>query len=278
MSKEDVKRDKIDNLFKGRSIKPSVNKRVEFSRSKIKSICKSLSYESGRYDPDITIKIICSYLSGKNKIDRILYSEISNYIFSLDMEQRGVFATNVDNLLQKVLDDCRDCSDGQKEDCRKIVIKSYDHFQLALHQIENVKNILSSGTQELRDEIRKENKGIEREYITILAIFSSIVVTFIGGLNFSENIMQGINSTSLYRLFISMDFLGFIIINLSYMMIKLIFEINDKKITDFDIKKVNWIFLWIAVVIILGWLIGVHDAPDYIREAISSRCTSPKIN
>ncbi len=268
MSKEDVKRDKIDNLFKGRSIKPSVNKRVEFSRSKIKSICKSLSYESGRYDPDITIKIICSYLSGKNKIDRILYSEISNYIFSLDMEQRGVFATNVDNLLQKVLDDSFDCSDGKKDDCRKIVIKIYDHFQLALHQIENVKNILSSGTQELREDIRKENKGIEREYITILAIFSSIVVTFIGGISFSENVLQGINSASIYRLLLTMDFLGFIIMNLVYMMIWLIFEINDKKISYFKISTVNWIFIVVFIVTVVAWVFSLHTYPEYLRSSL----------
>ena len=51
------------------------------------------------YDPEKTIENICGYLEYKDKIERILYSEISSYVFSLDMKTRGIFATNVEKLM-----------------------------------------------------------------------------------------------------------------------------------------------------------------------------------
>ena len=70
-------------------------------------------------------------------MERILYSEISNFVFGLDVPGRGVFATNIEKLLLYVLDD----ENTVNEDCKKLTIKIYDHFQLALCQIENVNNI-----------------------------------------------------------------------------------------------------------------------------------------
>lgn len=69
------------------------------------SICKALSMESLRYDPKLTVKNIDAYIDSSDRLDRILYSEISNYIYSLEMEQRGIFATNVEKLLLYSLDE-----------------------------------------------------------------------------------------------------------------------------------------------------------------------------
>ena len=55
------------------------------------------------------------------------------------MFQRGAFATNLEKLLLYSLDDGNSIS----EDSKKIIVKIYDHSQLALHQIENVNNIFA---------------------------------------------------------------------------------------------------------------------------------------
>ena len=62
------------------------------------------------------------------------------------------------------------------EDSKRIIIKIYDHFQLALHQIENVNNIFASSIEEAKENLKKEIKGVEKEYISILGIFAAIVI------------------------------------------------------------------------------------------------------
>ena len=125
-----------------------------------------------KYDPQKTVENIASYITSTNKLDRILYSEISNYVYSLEMSQRGVFATNLEKLLLYSLDDNNLVSD----DCKKMIVKIYDHFQLALHQIENVNNIFADSIEEAKENLQKQIKGVEKEYISILGIFASIVL------------------------------------------------------------------------------------------------------
>lgn len=91
------------------SLKYSVTKR------KINSICMALTFETRKYNPRITVDNISSYLESTNKLDRILYSEISNYVFSLEMSQRGIFATNVEKLLLYSLDEQNHVSEDSKK-------------------------------------------------------------------------------------------------------------------------------------------------------------------
>ncbi|MEG0832025.1 MAG: hypothetical protein RSF75_06725, partial [Acidaminococcaceae bacterium] len=185
----------------------------------------------------------------------------------LDLQHRGVFATNVDNLLQYTLNVEFKCDDDEKkEDCRKIVVKIYDHFQLALNQTENVKSILSDSLEGVKESIRKDNKGIEREYITILAIFSTIVVAFVGGVSFSKEVLQSMSNVSIYRLLIVADGLGFVLLNVIHMMISLIFKINDKENMNFSIRNLNITLGLIAVVIIGCWVLNVHMIPSYFSQ------------
>lgn len=250
----------LDVLLKGecRSL-PKRNKPLNYGRRKINGICKSLSIDSKTYDPSKTLKSVEDYLSEKNETERILYSEISNYIFSLDLKKRGTFATNIDNLLQYSLDE--NC---KKSDCQKIIIKIYDHFQLSLYQIENAKNIQASGLEEVKEGIRNDNKKLEREYVTILGIFAAIVSTFVGGITFSSAALSSINNTSIYRLLFVVNGMGFILLNAMYMLMYFIFVINDKPPLNFKIFRLNLTFGIIALIILLAWLLKLHTMPDYI--------------
>lgn len=71
------------------------SKKFNNTKRKINGICKALSMNTQKYDPQKTVENIASYITSTNKLDRILYSEISNYVYSLEMSQRGVFATMV---------------------------------------------------------------------------------------------------------------------------------------------------------------------------------------
>ena len=65
------------------------------------------------------------------------------------------------------------------------VIKVYDHSHLALHQIENTTNILEKSINSAKIDLQETVKGMEREYISILGIFASIIIAFVGGMTFS---------------------------------------------------------------------------------------------
>ncbi|RDY30159.1 hypothetical protein [Lachnotalea glycerini] len=241
----------------------SLEKSIKYvnTKRKINSICQALCIESKRYSSQKSVNSIESYIKETCKIDRILYSEISNYIFSLDMIDRGVFATNVEKMLLYALDESNEVS----EDCTKMIIKIYDHFQLALHQIENANNIFAGSIEEAKENLRKEIKGVEKEYISILGIFAAIVLAFVGGITFSSSVLQNIDSASIYRLLLVVDLLAFVLIQVIYMLIKFILIINDKNMIAFDIKIVRIACLVLATLILIAWLMNVQSLAEFMK-------------
>lgn len=233
------------------------------TKRKINGICRALCMGTKDYDAAITVKNIQSYLDKKDKVDRILYSEISSYVFSLDMNARGVFATNVEKLMIYALN--ADISEVS-EDCCKMIIKIYDHFQLALNQIENVKSILGSSIEDTKVDLRNEMKGVEKEYISILGIFAAIVLAFVGGITFSSSVLQNINSVSIYRLLMVAILLAFILMNVIWLLLRFIAQINDKDIKIYKIGTFNAICATMAGMVVLAWVFNVQDMAGFFAN------------
>lgn len=242
----------------------SLEQSIKFNNTKrkINAICKALTLETKKYDPQKTVENINTYIASPNKLDRILYSEISNYVFSLEMAQRGIFATNLEKLLLYTLDE----NNNVAEDSKKLIVKIYDHFQLALHQIENVNNIFANSIEEAKENLQKEIKSVEKEYISILGIFAAIVLAFVGGITFSTSVLQNISAVSVFRLLLVVDFLAFVLINVIYILVKFIYTINEKSVKLFNVKVLNIACLVIVLVIIVAWLFNVNQLPDFIAE------------
>lgn len=238
------------------------SKKFNNTKRKINGICKALSMNTKKYDPQKTVENISAYITLTNKLDRILYSEISNYVYSLEMPERGIFATNLEKLLLYSLDD----NNGVSEDCKKMIVKIYDHFQLALHQIENVNNIFADSIEEAKENLQKQIKGVEKEYISILGIFAAIVLAFVGGITFSTAVLQNISAVSVFRLLLVVDFLAFVFINVIYILVKFIFTINEKNAKLFNIKALNIACLVIAIIIVISWILNANQIPYFISK------------
>lgn len=242
---------KLNNLYKtdegNENTVATVPEKIVTSKSLINKICRSLGKSSREYNAEKTLNLIESYLNGDETVDRILYSEISNYLFSLNETKRGIFATNAEKLLNHIYADATRCSG----DARELIVKIYDHSQLVSHQINNVTNILANSVEDtkkdLKEEVQKDIKGIEKEYITILGIFAAIVLAFVGGITFSSSVLQNMASVSIYRLVLVIDFLGFILVNTIYLLMKFVFVINNHDTEVFKIKTINYILAAIAV-------------------------------
>ena len=67
----------------------------ETAKRKITGICKSLSYPTDLYKSEYTINSINAYLGISESFGRILYSQISNYVFDLEPNDRATFVSNL---------------------------------------------------------------------------------------------------------------------------------------------------------------------------------------
>lgn len=239
----------LDRLLKNdtQTIFSPSNDKCQYTRTNIRGICNSLSVATGSYNPEKTANSIKNFLESKNKLDRILYSEISSYIYSLKLTERGIFLTNIDNLLQYATTE-----DNYVDiDCIKIIIKIYDHAQLVSYQIENINNIFAKSIEDTKDNLNKEIKGIQKEYISILGIFAAIMLAFVGSMTFSSSILQNMHQVSMYRLILTIDMISFCFYNLIHLLLKFICHINDKKELDLKIGWFNGLCICIAFITVL---------------------------
>lgn len=229
----------------------------------MKVICQSLLTSSQDYKPEATKEAIERFINSEVKLDRILYSEISNFIFSLDSNDRGIFNTNIDNLLQYSQQE----GFVDQEDVRKIIVKIYDHSQLAVHQIENAGNIAAKSIEEtkskINEEFKDELKKIEREYITILGIFASIVIAFVAAITVSSSVLQNIAATSVYRLLLVVDLLIGSFLCAIHILIRFILVINDKEKHIIGIWYIVNTCIGFALIIIIAWFIDFRSAQTY---------------
>lgn len=220
--------------------------KFRYTQQAIREICNSLSVDNPNYGPSETISIINDYLNSNNKLERILYSEISSYFFNLNLLQRASFITNAEKLLYYSLD----IDNKVNEDIKKLIVKIFDHIQLANYQNDNLASFVANNVEGIKRNILEQNKKIEREYISILGIFAAIILTFVGGITFSTSVLDNISSSSIFRLLLIIDFLAFILINTLYLLIKFILTINDKTIDFYNITTLNKICLGIIMVIV----------------------------
>ena len=288
-----------------------------FDRMKVitTDILEDFKVDTSVYAPKNTVSKIQGYMNSQELLDRILYSEISIFISSLTVEERGSFNTNMDHLITYIYDSRDDIESGVK----KWITKIYDHSQLAIYQIEKLferatKIFLESNSktkEQFEMQFRKTSdkfiskiettkkdtetqiKSIEKEYISILGIFASIILTFVGGMTFSTSVLQNISSVSIFRLLLTVDFLAVVLINTIYILIKFILVINDKDIGSgsksnhrkskkikstlktevkikekqiFNIKAFNVVCLLISIIILIAWLVDVNTLRNILSQ------------
>ena len=228
------------------------SKKYLATKRRITGLCKSLSTETKDYKPEKTVESIENYVKTKDKMTRILYSEISNHLFNLDPEQRVIFLTNVESLLIYALG-----NDSINQDAAKIIVKIYDHTQLVNYQIESMNNIFAQRIADAKVDLHKEIKGVEKEYITILGIFAAIILAFVGSFTFSTSVLNNIASVGVIELSVVALVIGIVLFNLIAYLIDFLKEINDK--VDYDAKgnKTVGPYRRIVNVVLIGLIVAI---------------------
>lgn len=206
-------------------------------------------------------------------------------IGSLDILAQNIQAIK-DGYIPKNIDE-----NGNAIDIRKEIVKLYDHTNLDIARINYTKTMtnetmselaknrllvenlgqnvrqsedslkeLSNKTinnlEQLSAQVQKRQEDMQREYITILGIFASIVLAFTGGIVFSSSVLENIDKPSVYRIALIAFIIGLVFFNLIWILIDFIRDISGKAI------RKKWIWVLINLILI-GGIIGVCFAHQY---------------
>ena len=110
--------------------------------------------------------------------------------------------------------------------------------------------------RQLSGVVQEKQRDMQKEYITILGIFASIVLAFTGGMAFSSSILENIDKSSVYRSVLIAFVIGLVFFNLIWLLIDFIRDINGK-----GIRK-KW--LWFLVnLILIGGILGTYLSYKY---------------
>lgn len=250
----------------GTFVQPHRNSNFEFRRQKVRGICISLQKPCEEYLAPKTVDSIEAYIRAG---DRIIYSEITNIVYNMSPEEQGTFNTNLESLMTFVLSKDSTVS----VDVQDSVIRLWDHVHLAMRQVGNAKEILEKSTAETKEklynELYSEFKGIEKEYITILGIFASIIISFVAGITFSTSVLENMHSVSIYRLTLVILLIAFVLLNCINLLIRYIFRLNKADDIKFPIWQLNLILVALLGLVFISWALSIDKLPLYIKDALN---------
>lgn len=221
--------------------KNHINSKTEEMLSDMRTICVLLSVEANIFSSKDVAKKILQYIS---KYDRLLYSEISVYYFSndddTDESDSRKAIQNTQRLLDYILssESDKDFDNEDLEKLQKVVLKLWDHFQLAQYQAtylnkDNFYEHFYDEKNEITEEIRDEGHKLNKELISLVAIFTSMAFLVFGGLNSLSDILGStIKNLPVLNISIVSLIWGLCIYNIIFLFLYLVAKIIDTDISS----------------------------------------------
>ncbi len=193
------------------------------------------------------------------------YSKITTIILNSTRDKEQAFMMLTQNI--KTLKEIQD--NKEVESIKPKLEKLYDHMNLECIRLQDfdekmsrVKNVsikledeLNKNYKELSEELNKQ----QTQYITILGIFASIVLTFVGGLAFSTSVLSNIDKANAYRLVFVMVFIALCFGNILYLLFSFLSKISlseekkDKQ-ENFFKKPIFWFNLMVIILFVIGFV------------------------
>ena len=208
-------------------------------KRRMQGICTSLNWTADEYKPQKTVDSIRKYVE---KQERILYSEISGFYFSLDEEEQGNFISNVEALLVLCMED------AQYKDIKVYALKIYDHVHLAIYQVEklqtkrkddelkqtiaqNLEPVKKKLEEQIESKVQVTQKEIYAQLISLIGIFTAMAFLVFGSISALDNIFNNFQTVSLCKIVIVGCVWGLCVLNLIF-----IFIYYVSKMTKLDLK------------------------------------------
>lgn len=229
------------------------------------------------------------YAPDNEKRFRHFYSDIFSVLTQInDGDDQGsidVLGQNMDILLcgyqAKNSDD-----EGKTIDISDQIRKLYDHISLDIARINySEKGDVEVSGQESIEKIRSqinddESKIItlqnsvkeatvkadkmQKEYVSILAIFAAVIGVFFSGVGFSTSVLSNIDKSSIYRILLGVTILGMFLFNLLALLLGFIREIVVNKTWSLRVYIIgNFAFIIILALIYVAWIFKLFGEASF---------------
>ena len=184
------------------------------------------------------------------------YSEISIAVEMLAADQRDVLCENL-KLLQAGVEEelnSRSGSTDDKNQVRQKIAKLYDHIDLEsirlarIDRVEFIGREASSAltaadgklkeTEDKADELSERVSDYHAQSISILGIFSGLVITFSSVMQFSATTLNNITNTEAYKVTYFLCLAFYFLFNILFMLMYTISKISGKSIAT-DCRRKN---------------------------------------
>ncbi len=185
-----------------------------------------------------------------NNKGRHLYSEVSTFLYKINEEDLDYVYDNVASVHRVLLS----YDEEHNTEYARKILKLEDHIRLEILRAQHLKSVQNDNAGRLIRKInslsdagkkytkefeglntkyetqRKNIDGLNSQIISVIGIFSAIVITFFGGINFIESIMYSIGQVSKYRMVFSILIAGLVMFNTIFMLLNFIAKLTEKNI------------------------------------------------
>ena len=229
------------------------------------------------------------YAPDNEKSFRHFYSDIFSALTQInDGDDQGsidVLGQNMNILLcgyqAKNSDD-----EGKLIDISDQIRKLYDHISLDIARIkysekgdvevsgqESIEKIRSQINDDeskiitLQDSVKEATvkaDKMQKEYVSILAIFAAVIGVFFSGVGFSTSVLSNIDKSSIYRILLGVTILGMFLFNLLALLLGFIREIVVNKTWSLRVYIIgNLTFIIILALIYVAWIFQVFGEASF---------------
>lgn len=183
------------------------------------------------------------------------------------------------------------------EEFFKCCLKLYDHINLEIARMNYVDNItreiqnstskLNQNIKEIKDtsdsitneiedtkqeakKLRSKLDKAQQETITILGIFSAVVLAFMGGMSFSSSVLESMYLSNVYKVSFICLLIGLVLVNLIYVLFTFIMHINKDRPFKWNrvIIVLDLILIGFMVVDLVGWAIDIKSLAVWIQKSL----------
>lgn len=143
-----------------------------------------------------------------------------------------------------------------KAEVQKDVAEAKATIQKMQSASENIKKEVRRTKEETKEKIA----GLQKEHITILSIFSGIVLSFTGGAIFTSSVLQNLGNVSIGKLILVLTLVGFVLVNGIYGLLYYVYLLTnnhrnniDKTQTNKAMKPIWFINGLLIIILVLNW-------------------------
>lgn len=233
-------------------------------------LCERLAGDSKTFDAKDFFERLHEYIYRE---DRLLYTNITNYIFALNSEEKfGIMQTNLDSVIKYIYSDQFEEEHPWKasyknqrnpyERTKRTILKLWDHMNLAKRQVamfkmknEDYSKIVDEKMEIAANELSKEVNG---QLISLVGIFTALSFLVFGGISSLDNIFEGAKDIPIVKLVIIGLIWSFCIMNLVFVFMFFVAKLsrlNIKSSTDVNANLVQkYPLIWWCNLVLIGML------------------------